>query len=139
MKSLVTLIRVKQRELDALRRQQEVLLKQREDLHTILDGLANQLVRELKTAEKMPEMAHFFGDFAATIKKRQELMHVHLRKVEHELDKLAERLREAFSEMKKYELALAAYEKRRAEELRQRETRAMDEIAVQGYARRHAV
>jgi flagellar biosynthesis chaperone FliJ len=139
MKSLVTLIRVKQREMDALRRQQEMLLKQRDELYSILDGLANQLVREMKTASMMPEMAYFFGDFAATIKKRQELMHVHLRKVEIEIDKLANQLRDKFSEMKKYELALAAYQKRIAEELRKREAREMDEIAVQGYARRHAL
>ncbi len=139
MKSLATLIRVKQRELDALRRQQETMLKQRDDLHTILEGLANQLVRELKVAEKMPEMSHFFGDFAATIKKRQEAMHMHLAKVERELDRLANQMREKFSEMKKYELALAAYEKRIAEALRKREAREMDEIAIQGFGREHVV
>jgi flagellar export protein FliJ len=139
MKSLATLIRVKQREMDALRRQQDMLLKQREDIHAIIDGLSNQLVRELKTAEKMPEMAHFFGDFAATIKKRQTFMHAHLTNVENELDKLSSQLRDKFSEMKKYELALAAYEKRLAEEARKREAREMDEIAIQGYGRKHAV
>lgn len=138
MKSLTTLIRVKQREMDALRRQQEMLLKQRDDLYNILERLADQLAHELKTASSMPEMAHFFGDYAATIKKRQEMMHVHLAKVERELDKLAAQLREKFSEMKKFELALAAYEKRLAEAARKREAKEMDEIAVQGYARRHA-
>ena len=138
MKSLATLIRVKQRELDALRRQQEMLLKQREDIHTIIDGLINQLAREMKSAQAMPEMAHFFGDFAATIKKRQEMMHAHLRKVENEMDKIARQLADVFSEMKKYELALAAYNKRIAEAARKRDAQAMDEIAIQGYSRRHA-
>ena len=138
MKSLATLIRVKQRELDALRRQQELLIKQREDVHAIIDGLVNQLARELKTAQNMPEMAHFFGDFAATIKKRQEMMHVHLRKVEQEIEKIALKLRDVFSEMKKFELALAAHNKRLADAAKKRDAQAMDEIAIQGYNRRHA-
>ena len=138
MKSLATLIRVKQRELDALRRQQELLIKQREDVHAIIDGLVNQLARELKTAQVMPEMSHFFGDFAATIKKRQELMHGHLRKVEIEIDKIALKLRDVFSEMKKFELALAAHNKRLADAAKKRDAQAMDEIAIQGYNRRHA-
>jgi uncharacterized coiled-coil DUF342 family protein len=139
VKSLATLIRIKQREMDALRRQQETLTKQREDIHFILEGLSNQLVNELKTAERMPEMAHFFGDYAATIKKRQDMMHVHLNKIEAQLEQLAAQLRAIFSEMKKYELAKAAFEKRQAEAARKRESQEMDEIAIRGYLRKDAV
>ncbi|MEJ0010319.1 MAG: flagellar FliJ family protein [Alphaproteobacteria bacterium] len=139
MKSLTTLIRIKQREMDALRRQQDQLQKQREELHKIIDLLNQQLVHELKTASAMPEMAHFFGDFAAAIKKRQQAMHLHLRKVEAELDKLAAQLREIFSEMKKYELALGNWEKRRADAAKKRDAQEMDEIAIRGYVRRDAV
>ena len=137
MKSMTTLIRVKQREIDAIKRQQDLMLKQREDLHTILEGLSNQLANEIKTAEAMPEMAHFFGDFAATIKKRQEMMHGHLRKVETELDKLANLLRDKFSEMKKYELAHSNWMRRQKEAARKTEERAMDELAIRGYNQRH--
>jgi prefoldin subunit 5 len=93
MKSIKTLIRVKQREMDALKRQQGILEQQREEVHSIIVGLANQLVDELKAAQSLPEMAHFFGDYSAAIKKRQELMHTHLRRVEAELDKLTQALK----------------------------------------------
>lgn len=139
MKSLSTLIRIKQREMDALRRQQEGFLKQREELHRIIDMLGQQLLSEFRAAEKMPEMAHFFGDFSATIKKRQQMIHEHLRKVDRELDRLAGLLREIFSEMKKYELALASYEKRIHDARRKREAVEMDEIAIRGYVRKDAV
>jgi flagellar export protein FliJ len=136
MKSIVTLLRVKQREMDALKSQQGVLEQQREEVNTIIDRLSQQLVDELKAAQNMPEMAHFFGDFSTTIKKRQELMHAHLRKVEIELDKLTAQLRERFSEMKKYELALANWKKRKADAAARREQQEMDEIAIRGYVRR---
>jgi hypothetical protein len=136
MKSIRTLLRVKQREMDALKRQQSLLEEQRDEVLRILDRLSEQLVTELKAAQAMPELAHFFGDFSTTIKKRQELMHVHLRKVETELDKLNDLLRERFSEIKKYELTLAAWEKRQKDAADRRAQQEMDEIAIRGYVRR---
>ncbi len=139
MKSITTLIRVKQREMDALKRQQGILEGQREEIHTIITGLANQLVSELKAAQNMPEMAHFFGDYSATIKKRQEMMHGHLRRVEVELNKLTDQIRERFGEIKKYELVLANWQKRRDEAAKKREQQEMDEVGMRGYTRRDAV
>jgi len=139
MKSIKTLLRVKQREMDALKRQQSLLEGQRDEVLGILDRLAQQLVTELKAAQNMPELSHFFGDFSTTIKKRQEQMHVHLRKVEAELDKLNMMLRERFSEIKKFELTLAAWEKREKEAADRRAQQEMDEIAIRGYVRRDVV
>jgi len=138
MKSLTTLIRIKQREMDALKRQQGVLESQREEVIKIIDGLANQLVSELKAAQAMPDMAHFFGNYSASIKQRQEMMHGHLRRVEVELDKLNLQLREKFGEMKKFELALANWKKRRDDAQKRREQQEMDEIGIRGYIRRDA-
>ena len=50
MKSITTLLRVKQREIDALKRQQGLLESQREELYKTLDILAARLVQELKAA-----------------------------------------------------------------------------------------
>ncbi len=136
MKSIKTLIRVKQREMDALKRQQVILEQQREEIHSIIMGLSNQLVDELNAAQAMPEMGHFFGDYSAAIKKRQDFMHTHLRKVEVELDKLALQLRERFGEMKKFELALANWQKRKDEAVARKLSQEMDEIGIRGYVRR---
>lgn len=136
MKSIKTLLRVKQREMDALKRQQGILENQREEIHTIINGLANQLQTELKAAQNMPEMAHFFGDYSATIKQRQEMMHGHLRRLEVELEKLSLQLRERFSEMKKFELALANWQKRKDDAAKRASQQEMDEIAIRGYVRR---
>lgn len=136
MKSIRTLLRVKQREMDALKRQQGILEGQREEIHTIINGLSNQLVSEMKAAQAMPDMAHFFGDYAATIKNRQEMMHGHLSRLEQELMKLSEQIRERFGEMKKFELVLANWQKRRDDAQNRRDQQAMDEIAIRGYIRR---
>lgn len=136
MKSITTLLRVKQREIDALKRQQGILENQREEVHKIIEGLANQLVSELKAAQGMPEMAHFFGDYSATIKKRQELMHTHLRRVDQELVKLTDQIRERFSELKKYDLVLANWKKRREDATKRQEQQEMDEVGIRGYVRR---
>jgi septal ring factor EnvC (AmiA/AmiB activator) len=81
-------------------------------------------------------MAHFFGNYAATIKQRQEMMHTHLRRVEVEINKLTDQIRERFSEMKKFELALAAFEKRQKQAADKRAQQEMDEVAIRGYIRR---
>lgn len=139
MKSMTTLLRVKQREIDALKRQQGILEKQREDLQKTVDMLLQRLREEMKAAEKLPELSHFFGDFSTHIKKRQDQVHAHMRKIDAELDKIVEQIRERFSEMKKYELALAAHNKREAEKVRKREQAAMDEMGIRGYIRKDAI
>jgi flagellar biosynthesis chaperone FliJ len=137
MKSINTILRVKQMEIDALKRQQGMLENQRDILVTTAQLLSNSLVEELKAAEKVPDMAQFFGNFSAGIKNRQEIVAGHTRKVEAELDKLSNQIRDCFSDMKKFEIALAAHQKRVAAGIKHREQQEMDEIAIRGYTRDH--
>ena len=81
-------------------------------------------------------MASFFGDFSNAIKQRQEAVHGGIRLLDNELDRLAGLIREHFSEMKKYEIALANWKKRRDEAAGRRAQQEMDEIAIRGYVRR---
>ena len=136
MKSVQTLLRVKQRELDVLKRQQAIIETQREEVKGRIDRLAQQLLDEIQSAESMPEMAHFFSNFSLSIKTRQDQLQVHLRKLDIELDKLAVQLLDRFGELKKYELALANFKKRRDEVAARRAQQYMDEIAIRGYIRR---
>lgn len=139
MKSMHTLLRVKQRELDALKRAQGILEKHREEMYQTIQNMQDRLREELKTAEKMPELSQFFGDFSKHIKTRQEQIQLNIRKCEMELDKIGAQIREIFSEMKKYELALKAHEKREADKAKRRDQQAMDEMGIRGYIRKDAV
>ena len=138
MKSISTILRVKQREIDALKRTQATMEEHRATMHEALARLAQSLVDEFKAAEEVPDMAQFYGGFASQIRKRQDQIHIQLRKLEVELDKITDQIRDRFSEMKKFELALKAHEKREADKRSRREQQEMDEIAIRGYIRSHA-
>lgn len=138
MKSIATLLRVKQRELDVLKRQQAVLENQKAEVVKRIEKLAQQLLDEMKTAEAMPEMAHFFGDFSATIKVRQAALRSQTDKIDTELERVAVQILDRFSELKKYEIALANWKKRKADEMNRRSQQYMDEVAIRGYIRRDA-
>jgi flagellar FliJ protein len=137
MKSLTTLIRLKKREIDALKREQSALEQKREDCITALNHLADQLRAELKAAETMPDMAQFFGNFAATIRGHQQQIDGLRLRLEREIDVVTAKIREQFSEMKKYEIALENDQKRRKNKAQKAENQAMDEIAITQYSRRH--
>lgn len=137
MKSIPTILRVKQREIDALKRQQQVMEGQRDNLIKTLEALAQSLENEFKAAEAVPGMAQFYGNFSAQIKARQEKVRQQILRVEMELDKLTAQIREAFSDLKKFELALDAHNKRVAAARNRREQQEMDEIAIRRYERQH--
>lgn len=136
MKSMLTLIRVKQREIDALKRQQSILESKREEAYKTIDMLAERLRDELKAAENMPDMAHFFGDFSKHIQKRQEQLYVMVRRAEVEIDKLADQIRGHFNEMKTYELAYKNWEKQQKAKRARLEAQQLDEIAIMAHARK---
>lgn len=136
MKSIATLLRIKQRELDVLKRQQALVEKQRDEIQGRIDKLANQLLEEIRAAEAMPEMSHFFGDFSISIKKRQLALAEHRARIDKELDKIAGQILDRFGEMKKYEISLANWKKRKTDAENHRNQQEMDEVALRGYIRR---
>jgi hypothetical protein len=136
MKSMKTLVRVKQREIDELRRKQTLLETKREEVYKTIDMLAQRLADERKAAESMPDMAHFFGDFSAHIQKRQEQLYVLARRTEVEIEKLAVVIRELFSELKKYELAYSNWEIKEKAKRARLEAQQLDEIAIMAHARK---
>ena len=136
MKSLHTLIRLEKREIDVLKRQQVELQQKREDCITALTHLANELRAEMKSAETMPDMRQFFGDFSAGNKKKQAQIDGLLLRTDREIEDLTQKIRLRFNELKKFEVALENHKKREAEKFKKRETQMMDDIAIRNYIRR---
>lgn len=137
MKSLNTLIRLQKKEIDELKRQKTLFEEKREECYQALSRLADQLQFEMKTAQQMPDMAQFFGDFAASIKTGQEQINGLIRRTDKEIETLAQRIQERFSEMKKYEITLENYKKREKEKIAKRDAQTMDDIAINNYIRNH--
>lgn len=138
MKSLSTLMKLKQREMDALKRQQSTLEGQRDELRNRRLKLSAQLESEMLAAAGLPEMTQFFGNYAMVNKERQQQLAAHERKLEDELERLAQQIFERFAEVKKYEVAMANHAKRQREIAKHREQQRMDEVAIRGYIRRDA-
>ncbi len=136
MKSLNTLIRLEKREIDVLKRQQATLEQKRDDCITALTHLADELRKELKMAETMPDMQGFFGDFAESNKVKQRQIDGLLMRTEREIDDMNHKIRERFNELKKYEVALENFKKKEAEKQKKREAQMMDEIAINNYIRK---
>lgn len=135
MKTLTTLIRLSKRALDALRKKQVALENQKMQLQEAIKRLAAELATEQKLAEKSPEMGSFYGGFSKRIQMRQNEIRQEISRIDAQLVALSEEIMIAFSDLKKYEIALDNKKaKIKAEETR-KETIAMDEVAVTRFIR----
>ena len=136
MKGLATLIKLHKRTLDELRRRMVTLENQKGELEQMSRVLAEELKSEMELATKTAEMRSFFGDFAKRMKVRQDEIFEEISALDKQIERLLIEISEAFSELKKYEIALANAKLRAQEELNRKETVAMDEIASQQFMRK---
>ena len=136
MKGLNTLIKLHRRTLDELRRKMVSLENQKAQLLQASDKLNEELAAEIRMASKTPEMGQFFGGFSNRIKKRQAELAAEVQKLDKQMETLNVEIREAFAEVKKYEIALENAKQRIAAEGERRETIAMDEMAGQQFRRK---
>lgn len=135
MKGLKTLIRLEKNRLDALRKDLALLENEKEQFEAFSQQLLDSLHRELEAAEGMAEMRGFFGDFSARIKKQRQQIAQHVAGLERRMAAIRDQMGEIFSQMKKYEIALEAHQKREKERLASLEQQQMDEVAVQRFQR----
>ncbi|MDE3060615.1 MAG: flagellar FliJ family protein [Pseudomonadota bacterium] len=136
MKGLATLIKLSKRRLDELRRKMALLESQKSQLKQVIAALKEELAMEMQLAEKQPEIAHFYGDFAKRMQKRQAEVESEIVSIDKQMEKLAGEMAEAFSELKKFEIAAENERKRIKKEKARRETILLDEIAGQQHRRR---
>ena len=138
MKSMQTLMRVKQREIDTIKTEQAKLQEQRDELMAQAEKLEDDLKQELEAASAMPDMSHVFGQFSKHIRRKQDVLYQQARQLETKIEQLGEVIRVAFSEYKKYEIAYENWKKQQAEEAARRETKHLDEMAIMAHARQYA-
>ncbi len=136
MKGLNTLIKLHKRTLDELRRKMAALENQKIQLLQASARLDEELASEIKTASKTPELGQFFGGFSNRIKNRQLDIAREVAKLDKQIETLNNEIRDAFSELKKFEIALenAKFKLKAAQE--RMLTIEMDEIAQQQFSRK---
>lgn len=136
MKGLNTLIKLHKRKVDEIRRQIGSLENQKSQLFLTTERLKQELKDEINLAEDQPEMGAFFGGFAKRIQKRQEEITQEIKKLDAQIAKLRDEVAEAFSELKKFELAKENALKREKEEEDRKETIMLDDIASDQHRRK---
>jgi flagellar FliJ protein len=135
MKALKTLIRLQRRTLNELRKVLGDLERQRGQLIQASLKLSDELQQEIEFASGLPEMGNFFGNFSKRIQKRQQDIAVEVRKVDVKAEEVRKQIAEAFSETKKYEIALENWEREQLVEANRKETILLDDIGIQQYGR----
>lgn len=136
--ALSNLIRVHRWTLDERRRTLVDLERLAEKLKGDLAALDAELEREQEAAVRMPEMAFTFPAFASATKQRKEKIERSIAEVAKEIERARRQVEAAFQEVKKYELALDAAERRKKDLLKRREQAGLDEMGLTQHLRRKA-
>lgn len=136
MKGLPTLIKLRQRELDTLRRNVGLLEEELAKLVKREKQLKKELQNERKLASENMEMAQFFGNFAQGNEQQQEQMRALQQAVNVEIDAMREKVAEAFGELKRMEISHEKLLEALAEERKHKEQKELDEIGLQQHRRK---
>lgn len=130
MKQYRSLIKLKKREVDGLRKQLARLDEQRAILQQLLDNLHKELETEILTAGAIVDMGVFFGDYSENIKGKQEKVSEQIDKIDIQRNSLRDKIFIGFSEQKKFELVLQAKLDSLAKKRQKQEQEALDELAA---------
>jgi flagellar export protein FliJ len=133
MKGLASLIKLHKRKLDELRREMSTLENQKEQLKQSSANLTKELQDEMNAAKKQAELSAFFGGFAKRIQKRQEEIAEEIKELDKKITTLNDEIADAFTELKKFEIAQENEKRRADEDTRRKETIVLDDIAGQQF------
>ena len=131
MKHYHTLIKLKKREVDGLRKQLGNLNNQRAILEQLKQHLIDELEHEITMAQSLVDLSGFFGDFSDSIKIREEKVDKEILSIDKQITLLTDKMMFAFGEQKKFELAQEAKEQREQEKRDKAEQDMFDELAGQ--------
>lgn len=136
--AIANLIRVHRLALDERRRTLTELERLADRLQGDLAGLEAELEREQQLATESPEMAFAFPAFASAAKQRKEKITRSIAEVSGEIARARARVEAAFQELKKYEMARDAEERRKSDQAKRREQAALDEMGLSLFMRRQS-
>ncbi len=138
MADLSSLIRVRKHAVEQKQKFLAELYRQVEAMQARKRKLETDLLRERKALDEIAtaEAIAYFGRYAeATRRKIEQLAH-EIAKMETRVEIAREDMREAFAEMKKIEITKERREAEKAEDLRKKEARELDEIGIDRFMRK---
>lgn len=138
-KDLKALIRLHQWFVDEKRRKLAELERMLAELEDRARKLETEVVTEQKIARAAPETAGAtYGAYAVHVIERRERLTRSIASMAAEVAHAREELNDSYRELKKYETAQAARDRRAAAEAARRDQAVLDEIGVETYRRRKA-
>jgi len=136
VKGLPGLIRLHQWKLDEARRQLVALESLADDFRRQIIGLDEELRREAEIARGSEDAARLYGSYLTASRTRRQRLDNSLAEVVRQISEAHGLVTRAFQELKRYELALQAREKKQAEQARRVEQHQTDEVGLNLYRRR---
>lgn len=136
MKGMKTLIKMQQKDLDELRREQTTHEEQREQLVSLLTRLENEMNEERALSEGRPEMGKYLEDYGQRVKERQMAIVQEVVQINMRLEQLGELISTAFGELKKYEITKDNFDKRVQAAVDRREQIMLDEVGLRQFTRK---
>lgn len=137
MQGIETLIKMHQRELDALRREMVQQEEQKEQLIQLATKLFEELMRERELASENPVgMAQYMAGYEKRMQQRQLGIAQEVIQIDMEIQRLSAAIAERFGELKKYEITRDNRLAREQAAEAGREQATMDEVGLQQFSRR---
>ena len=133
MKSISTLIELKQRALDEKRRILVQLEEALEKLEKEEVDLKEAWAREADLAANQPQMASYFGPFSEGNEKQQNLCREKQGTIKQLIEVQRDQITEAFAELKQLEIAKEKREEEDEADAKRKENIELDEIGLRGF------
>lgn len=135
MKPFQSQIRLQKWQVDEARRRVAELMRLEEQFKADRARLDTELSEEQETAARSFEAALTYGAYAERLIERRDKLDRSIVEVVEQIGQAREALRDAFAELKKFELAAQAAEERARRRRDRRDQAAQDEVALGMYRR----
>lgn len=137
-KELNTLIRLAKNEVDKIQQNLSKLLAAQDALINDRDSFEAAIEAEAQKLDGDPERGKDFSQFKAATKIKIAEMQEQIDFLEVGINKERDKLRDAFAEQKRYEIALENKIEEEKDEQKKRETKAFDELAGNNHRKKMA-
>lgn len=127
--SLLTLVKITKKEIDSLLLEKKDIQKKIEDCENFLKELQKKILEE-KQKHTSSEYAYFLEPFLKASVSQENQVKFLLEKLNAELDKIEEKIREAFAEQKRFEIIIKKKKLEEVKKSQEKETKFLDELNI---------
>lgn len=130
MKSLTTIKKIFNKELDLKKLQLKSVYEQQDRINHSILRLQQTLQEEQNISIKYPEISHSYHKFAALNLQRQETLMKTLKQLEKKIEQIRTEIFELFTTIKKYDLIIDNKNARYKKSIEQKEIKELEEIIL---------